>query len=56
MAGVCLNCGAQITCSCQKRTTSDGKEVCQNCINDYEAKKLRESQLNQSTKDTYLKS
>ena len=33
---ICQNCGAQLTCSCQQRTTSDGKPACQNCIAFYE--------------------
>lgn len=34
----CLNCGAKITCGCQKRKASDGKEVCANCLSTYENK------------------
>jgi hypothetical protein len=29
----CANCGATLSCGCQKRTTSDGKSACSNCIN-----------------------
>lgn len=29
----CANCGATLTCGCQKRTTSDGRSACSNCIN-----------------------
>jgi hypothetical protein len=32
----CTNCGAQITCGCQERTASNGKQVCSNCITAYE--------------------
>lgn len=32
----CPNCGAQITCGCQDRTASDGKQVCTNCLAFYE--------------------
>jgi len=32
----CSNCGAQITCGCQIRTASNGKQVCSNCIVPYE--------------------
>lgn len=32
----CTNCGTQITCGCQERTASDGKQVCSNCIAAYE--------------------
>ena len=27
----CANCGARITCGCQKRTLPDGKSGCSNC-------------------------
>jgi hypothetical protein len=37
----CSNCKSQLTCGCQKRTASDGKQVCSNCLNAYE-KKLKE--------------
>lgn len=46
---MCPNCGNKITCGCQKRTASDGKQVCSNCITNYEnqlrAKKAYEEQL-----------
>ena len=32
----CLNCNATLTCGCQKRTASDGKQVCSNCLTSYE--------------------
>lgn len=34
----CGNCSATITCGCQKRTASDGKSCCNNCIANYERK------------------
>ena len=34
----CLNCGAAITCGCQKRTASDGKSCCSTCVASYEKK------------------
>lgn len=27
----CGNCGARLTCGCQKRTLPDGKSGCSNC-------------------------
>lgn len=27
----CANCGARLTCGCQKRTLPDGKSGCSNC-------------------------
>ena len=40
----CPNCNSQITCGCQKRTASDGKQVCTNCLAAYE-KKLKDAGL-----------
>lgn len=34
----CPNCNAKITCGCQKKTASDGKQVCTSCIALYESK------------------
>lgn len=34
----CNNCNTTITCGCQKRTASDGKQVCSSCILSYEQK------------------
>jgi hypothetical protein len=33
----CSNCGAALSCGCQKRKASDGASVCANCVNRYEA-------------------
>lgn len=32
----CPNCGTRLTCGCQKKTASDGKQVCSNCLAAYE--------------------
>lgn len=32
----CNNCGATITCGCQDRIASDGKQVCTQCSASYE--------------------
>lgn len=32
----CQNCQASLSCGCQKRTASNGKSVCANCIVAYE--------------------
>ncbi len=37
----CLNCGATLTCGCQKRTAKDGKACCSSCIASYESKLKR---------------
>ena len=34
----CPNCNAQLSCGCQKRAASDGKQVCSSCITFYEQK------------------
>ena len=32
----CNNCGTTITCGCQERVASNGKQVCGACITAYE--------------------
>ena len=32
----CPNCGAKLSCGCQKRKASNGTQVCSNCISKYE--------------------
>jgi hypothetical protein len=32
----CQNCNAVISCGCQKRVASDGKQVCSACLIAYE--------------------
>lgn len=32
----CQNCGSKLSCGCQKRVASDGKEVCSTCATNYE--------------------
>ena len=32
----CQNCNTALSCGCQQRTASDGKQVCSNCIQIYE--------------------
>ncbi len=34
---VCPNCKAKLSCGCQRRKASDGKQVCANCSAKYEA-------------------
>lgn len=36
MSSKCPNCGATLTCGCQKKKASDGTFVCASCINKYE--------------------
>lgn len=38
----CSNCKARLSCGCQKKIASDGKEVCTSCQAIYE-KKLRDA-------------
>ena len=32
----CPNCGTQLSCVCQRKTASDGKQGCTQCIPTYE--------------------
>lgn len=32
----CSNCNSKLSCGCQKRTASDNRSVCTNCISKYE--------------------
>lgn len=32
----CPNCGAHLSCGCQRRVASDGKAVCSHCYPTYE--------------------
>jgi hypothetical protein len=32
----CNNCNARLSCGCQKKTASDGKSCCANCLGLYE--------------------
>jgi hypothetical protein len=34
----CTNCNAKLSCGCQKRVASDGKQVCSSCVSSYEQK------------------
>lgn len=34
----CPNCNTRLSCGCQKRTASDGRQVCSSCIQSYEAR------------------
>lgn len=36
MSQTCPNCGHTLSCGCQKRTASDGKSVCSQCVSNYE--------------------
>ncbi len=35
---ICVNCGAHLSCGCQRRDASDGKSCCDGCVAAYEAK------------------
>lgn len=41
----CSNCGATLTCGCQKRVTANGKQGCTKCINTF---KTDEKKINVS--------
>jgi len=46
---VCPNCKNQLSCGCQRRTASDGKQVCSNCLGQYEAQ-LKANQTKEDLK------
>lgn len=31
----CSNCGAKLSCGCQKRVATDGKTCCTSCVGNY---------------------
>lgn len=37
MHAICNNCKSKLSCSCQKRTASNGAQVCNSCLATYEA-------------------
>lgn len=39
----CPNCGSKISCGCQRRTAKDGKQMCSNCIAEYEQSQNRQT-------------
>lgn len=46
----CPNCGAFISCGCQRRTATDGKIVCTNCLESYEQDLLRQKSIDNASK------
>lgn len=32
----CTNCNTKLSCGCQKRLASDGRQVCSKCLTSYE--------------------
>jgi hypothetical protein len=47
----CRNCNSVITCGCQQRVATDGKQVCNNCITSYE-QKLYQNRLNHTSQNS----
>jgi hypothetical protein len=45
----CLNCNSKLSCGCQKRLASDGKQVCSKCLAAYEQKVAEAKALRQQT-------
>lgn len=41
----CPNCRAVISCGCQKRSASDGRQVCSSCLTTYEQNLQRNKKL-----------
>lgn len=40
----CQNCQSKLSCGCQKRIATDGKEVCSSCVTTYENSLIRKKQ------------
>jgi len=50
----CPNCKKKLSCGCQKRKASNGREVCSNCLTSYEEQlKNKSSNTNEVVKDEY---
>jgi transcription elongation factor Elf1 len=50
----CPNCNKKLTCGCQKKVASDGKQVCSGCLTAYEANvKIAKLQQTNDPKFTY---
>jgi transcription elongation factor Elf1 len=48
----CPNCGAALSCGCQRKTASDGKQGCVQCIPKYEqALKQGRKEINRFSSD-----
>ena len=47
----CPNCQSLLSCGCQKRTASNGRTVCQNCITSYETHLKQEAQARQQAEN-----
>jgi hypothetical protein len=56
MSTICKNCGAKLSCGCQKRTASDKTSACSNCVNQVEKKLKLQSKPNVTTPITQTKS
>jgi hypothetical protein len=47
----CQNCGSKLSCGCQKRIASNGREVCGTCVTNFENQlKLKTQSENQVVK------
>jgi hypothetical protein len=42
----CLNCKRELSCSCKRRTASNGKSVCTYCLSTYEQIIAKNKNLN----------
>jgi hypothetical protein len=48
----CNNCNARLSCGCQKKTASDGKSCCANCLSLYEKGLRNNKPVNPTTNTT----
>jgi hypothetical protein len=40
----CQNCQSKLSCGCQKRIATDGREVCSSCVTTYENSLIKKKQ------------
>jgi hypothetical protein len=48
----CPNCNAKLSCGCQRRTASDGKQVCSSCSPAYEQKLVEQKKQNPNVQNS----
>jgi hypothetical protein len=45
MSSKCENCGARISCGCQRRSASNGAPACSSCVNSLNERLVQEQSL-----------
>lgn len=52
MASKCANCGARLSCGCQRRSSTNGTSACSGCVNTLNAKIAAEQSAAQQIAQT----